>query len=582
MVWLSVVSACIQPLPDRPPPPNPTSAPTPACAADARLSAEDGDGDGISPCDGDCDDNDAAVGAPTLWFPDADGDGFGDATADGQARCDRMPDEQPDATDCDDGAVVVFPGAPESCGDDIDRDCDGIAPDCALQGHTRAASAGLSWAGEAGEGARLSVAGSVFGDGAAIGVGTGVGETPVGARGWVLGSVGGALRTVELTFPTAGRRSIVSGAPDLAGSDAPDLFAAALCEYGDTCAFGGTLGEAWILPGPLPDQASPIEIDSVAGARRVVAPPDACPGIDAVTAGDQLAVSGCGSYDYGVVWLIDRGDGTSDVDLSASPFLLGEELPPYDNGLGSTLASGDVDGDGRADLVLGSFGTLYGYEWSMDAVVVSDIGAHTGIAYATDLGRRFSSFRDPWEWTSGAEVVVADTDGDGTEDVLVGTSGETRTWKDDWYGVIWRLPPIGAPDWSAAAIDRLDGVDGLGRYSDVDIDHTFASALASAGDFDRDGTDDLIVGDHQGGYPERGRAWVISGGDLEGQIEITDLTPIALIGKQTDERFGRFGVDVAAADLDGDGWVDLAVGHDGDLSDSHTIASVFLGGTAPP
>jgi len=79
-------------------------------------------------CDGadnDCDgltDEDDASDAST-WYADADGDGYGDmATA--EVACVVPADHVADATDCDDAASAISPGADEIC-DGVDNDCDG-------------------------------------------------------------------------------------------------------------------------------------------------------------------------------------------------------------------------------------------------------------------------------------------------------------------------------------------------------------------------------------------------------------------------------------------------------------------------
>jgi predicted outer membrane repeat protein len=72
-------------------------------------------------CDGHVDE-DAAVYADA-WFRDADGDGYGDA-ATTRAACDQPAGYVASASDCDDGAAGVNPGASETC-DEEDDDCDG-------------------------------------------------------------------------------------------------------------------------------------------------------------------------------------------------------------------------------------------------------------------------------------------------------------------------------------------------------------------------------------------------------------------------------------------------------------------------
>ena len=101
----------------------------------------DGDGYGI---DEDCDDGDETVnpGATEacngvdddcngeiddavgdLWYSDADGDGYGDASTESQS-CDGDEGTVADATDCDDTDSSAYPGGTEEC-DEADDDCDG-------------------------------------------------------------------------------------------------------------------------------------------------------------------------------------------------------------------------------------------------------------------------------------------------------------------------------------------------------------------------------------------------------------------------------------------------------------------------
>jgi hypothetical protein len=94
---------------------------TAAAAPDADEVCDALDND----CDGDIDEPDALDAA--TWHADADGDGYGDA-ASPQVACDAPSAHVSDATDCDDGAFDVNPGATEVC-NTIDDDCDGDIDD---------------------------------------------------------------------------------------------------------------------------------------------------------------------------------------------------------------------------------------------------------------------------------------------------------------------------------------------------------------------------------------------------------------------------------------------------------------------
>ncbi len=83
----------------------------------------DPDGDGVL-LDEDCDDTDPGISAVRRWFADADGDGYGDPNAP-EDTCTQPEGFVTDATDCDDSAADVYPGAPEVCGT-VDQNCDGL------------------------------------------------------------------------------------------------------------------------------------------------------------------------------------------------------------------------------------------------------------------------------------------------------------------------------------------------------------------------------------------------------------------------------------------------------------------------
>ncbi|MCO4768875.1 MAG: hypothetical protein KDA24_02520 [Deltaproteobacteria bacterium] len=100
------------------------------------LDTDDLDGDGITSCDGDCDDLDDEV-APDL--PEVcdgiDNDCNGEIDEINCGECDDLDEDgYEDAAcggeDCDDSDLFISPGAPESCEDGIDNNCDGEDAPC--------------------------------------------------------------------------------------------------------------------------------------------------------------------------------------------------------------------------------------------------------------------------------------------------------------------------------------------------------------------------------------------------------------------------------------------------------------------
>lgn len=75
-------------------------------------------------CDGGVDEDDAADA--TIWYEDADHDGYGGATT--ATACDAPAGYVNNSDDCDDSVGETYPGAPEQC-NDVDDDCNGSIDD---------------------------------------------------------------------------------------------------------------------------------------------------------------------------------------------------------------------------------------------------------------------------------------------------------------------------------------------------------------------------------------------------------------------------------------------------------------------
>jgi hypothetical protein len=232
--------------------------------------------------------------------------------------------------------------------------------------------------------------------------------------------------------------------------------------------------------------------------------------------------------------------------------------------LGASLAHGDFDGDGYTDLAIGIPGEAIG-----DLEAAGRVAVVYGGASGLTTARNQSFHQD----TAGIQGTAAaselfgyalasgDFNGDGQDDLAVGAPRDGGGAVNVIYGSATGLVPDGG--------DRDDEVFDHTNASAISADEAgdeFGRALAAA-DFDGDGYTDLAVAapfEDRTGAPQAGWVRVLygtAGGLDDGDTNDQGLGIEVFGGSRASGDHSGFAL--AAADFDGDGYADLAIGAPG-------------------
>ncbi len=235
----------------------------------------------------------------------------------------------------------------------------------------------------------------------------------------------------------------------------------------------------------------------------------------------------------------------------------------------SVSAAGDINGDGFADFIIGAFGADVGTDSAAGESYVV-FGKAAGFTASFDLSTLdgTNGFRldgiDAFDNSGRSVSSAGDINGDGFDDFIIGARF-ADPGGDSYAGESYVV--FGKAGGFTASFDlsTLDGTNGF-TINGIDAIDQSGFSVASAGDVNGDGFDDIIIGAYggdAGGDAASGESYVVFGkaGGFTANLDLS-----ALDGTNG---FRLDGIDVgdyaghsvsSAGDINGDGFDDIIIG----------------------